>query len=115
MKCWDKKIYIANRTGKEIDDYNNEISSFSTPFPINCNVQPLSGSSDIMAYGEKIRLMQKTLVDFSYWNGKINVGDVAYLNGITPTGETVNGEKANYRVESILPQNLKLVVYFEKI
>ena len=40
---------------------------------------------------------------------------LTYLDGATPNNEEVVGSNANYRVYSIKPQNVALLVYFEKI
>ena len=41
--------------------------------------------------------------------------DVAYLDGTTPSGESVNGQNANYRLYPPRNQNKVIVIYFEKI
>lgn len=45
----------------------------------------------------------------------IKENDLVYLDGITPAGEQVYGENANYRVDSVRVQNKKIAIYFEKL
>lgn len=115
MRLWDKQIYVARREGTEYDDNGNEVPVYGEPFELYCNVQPLSGSTDILAYGERVKRMYKTLIDYDEWVGRINEGDIAYIHGASPEGEAVNGENANCVVDAALPQNLKLAVFFEKL
>lgn len=77
------------------------------------NVQPLSGGLDIEAYGSKAMQMQKGVCDVANKN-MFHENDVAYLEGVTPDGETVAGENANYRIDAVLVQNKVVAVYFEK-
>ena len=41
--------------------------------------------------------------------------ELAYLDRITPEGEKVNGDKANYKIDSVREQNKKIAIYFEKL
>ena len=49
------------------------------------------------------------------YHGVINEKDKAYLYGINPDNEKVYGSKANYRIDTVRPQGVKLLVYFERI
>lgn len=147
---WKKKsLYIASLLADDMDDYGQTISTYDKPVFIGLeNIQPLSGSTDIEEYGNKVSKMQKVLLDFTtkiknkntvkdidsmsvkelnnmsvrYLVLKfkeidmpIKENDLAYLDGATPKGEEVNGDNANYRVDSVRNQNKKIAIYFEKL
>lgn len=112
---WDKEIYISSKKNETIlDDFGNEITEYNKPTLYKFNIQPLSGYSDITAYGEKISRMYKAIIDIDY-DGLFKEGDVAYLDGVTPKGEPKNGYNANYRIDSVRVQNLKIAIYFDKL
>lgn len=114
---WKKKdLYIASFVKDEHDDEGNKISTYSKPEYIGKeNIQPLSGESDIAEYGTRVTKMQKVLLDYDKYLGKFKENDLAYLDGITPDGEQVNGDNANYRIDSARNQNKKIAIYFEKL
>lgn len=114
---WKKKdLYIASFLKDEYDDEGNKISKYAKPEYIGKeNIQPLSGESDIAEYGEKVEKMQKVLLDYDKYLGKFKEKDLAYLDRITPEGEQVNGDKANYKIDSVREQNKKIAIYFEKL
>ena len=112
---WNKIFYVAKRLGVEHDDFGNEIPKYDTPVKVIANIQPVSGNSDILAYGERTFKMYRVLLNSSEWTNKIFEGDVGYLEGVVPTGEAFNGANANYRINSIRIQNYKIAVYFDKI
>lgn len=121
-----KKTYILLRK-REIKNGNEVIDEYGKvkylkPVKYRFNVQPIggttnstSGRTDVMAYGQKAMQMQRAIVDYKTYFGKFEVDDLAYLDGVTSTGETVNGEKANYRVDAVLNQNKVIAIYFEKL
>ena len=114
---WKKKdLYVASFLKDEYDDKGNKISTYSKPEYIGKeNIQPLSGESDIAEYGTRVTKMQKVLLDYDKYLGKFKENDLAYLDGITPDGEKVNGDNANYRIDSVRNQNKKIAIYFEKL
>ena len=114
---WKKKsLYIASFVEDSLDDYGNKITTYAKPvFVGKENIQPLSGSTDIEEYGNKVSKMQKVLLDYDKYLGKIKENDLAYIEDCTPKGEEVNGDNANYRVESVRNQNRKIAIYFEKL
>lgn len=116
-KKWKKKdLYIAVFLKDEYDDEGNKISTYAKPEYIGKeNIQPLSGESDITEYGEKVIEMQKVLLDYDKYLGKFKEKDLAYLDGTTPEGEQVNGNNANYKINSVRDQNKKIAIYFEKL
>lgn len=110
-----RNIFLARWIKEEYDDEDNPIQVYEKPISLSCTINSLSGSYDIAAYGEKINKMCKTLLDYDTWIGKINEKDVVYLYGANPDKEECYGDNANYRVVAVLPQNLKIMVYFERI
>ena len=117
-KNLDKKIYIAPKKGVEYDDYNNEIVIYEKPFYLGkFNYQPLSGNdlqAYISAYGETKNKLIRVFLDIKYKN-KIKEFDVAYLYGVSPMGEQINGNNANYYVRTRAEQNTVVMVIFEEI
>lgn len=114
---WKKKdLYIASFLKDEYDDEGNKISTYAKPEHIGKeNIQPLNGESDVVEYGTKVTKMQKVLLDYDKYLGKFKENDLAYLDGIIPDGEQVNGDNANYRIDNVRNQNKKIAIYFEKL
>ncbi len=120
---WKKKtLYIASFLNDDIDDFENSIKVYDTPIFIGLeNIQPLgnTGMSDYgieaVGFGDKVTRMVKVLLDYDKYLGKIKENDLAYIETVTPEGEEVNGDNANYRVESVRSQNRKIAIYFEKL
>ncbi|MCI9245538.1 MAG: hypothetical protein HFJ30_00045 [Clostridia bacterium] len=114
---WKKKsLYIASFIEDSLDDYGNKITIYTEPeFIGKENIQPLSGSTDIEEYGNKVSKMQKVLLDYDKYLGKFKENDLAYIEDTTPEGEEVFGDNANYRVDSVRNQNRKILIFFEKL
>ena len=114
---WKKKsLYIASFIEDSLDDYGNKITIYDEPvFVGEENIQPLSGSTDIEEYGNKVSKMQKVLLDYDKYLGKFKENDLAYIEDTTPEGEEVFGDNANYRIDSVRNQNRKIAIYFEKL
>lgn len=114
--CQKKDLYVAKLVKETIDDYGNNIKEYKEPkYYGKFNIQPLSGESDVTEYGSKVSKMQKVLVDYDKYLDKFKEGDVAYLDRVTPEGEELFGDKANYRINSVREQHRKIAIYFEKI
>lgn len=122
---WKKDIYIAkkerDKNGNEVIDEYGKVK-YLKPIKYRFNVQPIggttnstSGRTDVMAYGQKAMQIQRAIIDYKSYFGKFEVDDLAYLDGATSTDETVNGEKANYRIDAVLNQNKVIAIYFEKL
>ena len=117
FKNWDKPCYIATILPPTIDDFGNELNVYDEPKKYKFNYQPVTDQREfatLEADGININGVQRALLDL-YYLDKIKVYDKAYLNEATPEGETYNGEKANYRVVKFIPQNVKILVYFERL
>ena len=113
--------YIARRDKDlSFDDYGNSIPQYEKPnsSPYKWNIQPLKIDSSTDSFGErKIKMKVAMLVgeEAQKYKNAFQEYDLAYLDGAKPDGEQVNGEKANYRIYAVRPQNVALLIYFEKI
>lgn len=112
---WNKTLWLAKRTGTNLDDFGNEVSTYDTPVKYEANYQTVNADSDIQMFGERATQIQKALFDKDKFKGVFKEFDLVYLDGSNPTNEKVNGDNANYRVQSIREQNLKIMVYFERL
>lgn len=114
----NKDIYIATKKGVKYDDYNNEIVEYNEPkFYGKRNYQPLTWrelQSYKEAYGEVRSNVVQCLLDYTE-KGAFKEFDLAYLYGVSPIGEEVYGENANYIVKAFREQNTKIMVIFEEI
>lgn len=110
-----KEIWIAPFLREYTDENDNTIQEYDTPFKLNSSLNSLSGDYDFQLFGEKVSKMCKTMINCNDLFEKIHEKDRAYVYGITPTGETLNGDKANFYVKRVLPQNIKMTVYFDKL
>lgn len=109
------KCYIANKTGVKEDDYGNQIGTYSEPKAYMFNIQPVTAESEIQAFGELAPKMKRALISKRVYLNKFKEFDKVYLDGATPNGELEFGDNANYRIYSIQPQNVAMMVYFLKI
>ena len=115
---WNKDLYIATKKEVVLDEYENEIIKYNTPFYFGkVNYQPLT-KKDLeayyKAYGETENSIISLLIDYTE-DGRFGAFDVAYLYGATPNEEKENGDNANYIVRAYKPQNTKIMVIFEEI
>ena len=58
--------------------------------------------------------MQKAVISRKDYEGKFKEFDKAYLDGITPNDEIVNGVNANYELYPPRNQNKAIVIYFKR-
>lgn len=95
-------------------DYDEEgKAQYAKPVCHELKLNTPNGYSDIQSFGDNIVKMRKAMVNYdqmAYFTEK----DVAYID-ITPEREEYNGQKANYVVDAVLPQNLKVAVFFKKL
>ena len=115
IKEWNKKIWIAKKIGTKENDYGTEIPIYDKPVQYMMNVQPLSSEADIAEFGENAKQVQRAVIEYKKYFGKFKEFDVAYLDGVTPDGEEVNGENANYRLYPPRNQNKVILLYFERL
>lgn len=111
-KQWNKKIWIAKQIPNELDDYGRPL--YEKPVEYHWNVQPVSAEDEMEKFGQNAYLMQKALIEMKYF-GQFKEYDLAYLDGVTPEDETVNGSKANYKLLPPRNQNKCIRIYLEKI
>ncbi len=114
-KEWNKKIWIAKKIGTQENNYGTEIPIYDKPQEYMMNVQPLSSEADIAEFGENAKQVQRAVIEYKKYFGKFKEFDVAYLDGVTPDGEEVNGENANYRLYPPRNQNKVILLYFERL
>ncbi len=115
-KEWVKDIYIASKSGTQLDIEGNEINVYDKPNnkSYKFNYQPVNTDADIAEFGEKASIMKKAVIPISY-QGKFKEFDVAYLDGVTPDGEENYGDNANYRLLPPRDGNSVIIIYFEKL
>lgn len=120
---WEKEIWIAKRKSAEINEYGVEIETFEKPIKYAMNYQPVSGYTDYVVYGDKMRDTYRAFVNRLAYQNVINVGDRVYLSdGQLAESELEKiamsdneyCEKANYSVYVVLPQNYKTQIDFMK-
>ena len=110
------KCYIGSKLESEFDDYGNEITVYGTPEKHRFNIQPVTSTSDIQVFGEIANKMKVAVItNRKKYEGKFKEFDCAYLDGASPEGETINGEKANYRIYAVQNQNVIIRVFFIKL
>lgn len=112
--------YISKKIGIEDDEYGNEYPIYDKPNekPYNWNIQPVNQSSENMTFGENVLRMKLAVItgyEKDEFINEFKEYDLAYLDGVTPENESVNGENANYRIYATRSQNVALLIYFEKI
>lgn len=116
FKNWDKVCYISSKLPSIEDEYGNQIEQYGEPIKYKFNYQPVTDQREfatIEKYGGQSDGSIKALVDYNKFKGKIKDFDLAYLYDATPIDEEKYGEKANYRVVKSIPQNTKILIYFE--
>lgn len=115
---WNKDCYIRSKLDDvDSDGYGNEIAKYSEPTKFRFNYQPVTNDADeaiLKPYGVTLEGTVKALVDMKHW-GELNRYDLAYLYGANPYDEDYDGKNANYRVITAIPQNMKILVYFERL
>lgn len=113
---FNKTIYIATKIKPStINDDGTEIVEYNTPVEYTLNVQPLSGYTDTLEFGIRVSQMQRAVIDYTTYYGLFKEGDKAYIDGVTPTGEAINGSNANYQIYSVANQNKRIVILFERL
>ena len=111
---WAKKLYIASKTGTDLDDEGNEITTYDTPVEYSFNYRGVKSYAEMAEFGEKASITQRMVIPISY-DGVFKEFDVAYLYGATPDGENNNGDKANYVLLPPRVGNSVIIIYMQKI
>ena len=113
LKKWNKKIWIAKKIPDGTDDYGR--AKYEKPECFEMNVQPISSYPDMQEFGENAQQVQKAVIEFDKYFGKFKQFDLAYLDGASPDGEKINGEKANYQLYPPRNQNKVILLYFKRL
>ena len=111
---WAKKLFIASKTGTDLDDEGNEITTYDTPIEYSFNYRGVKSYAEMAEFGEKASITQRMVIPISY-NGVFKEFDVAYLYDATPDGENNNGDKANYVLLPPRVGNSVIIIYMQKI
>lgn len=120
---WEKELWIAKRISVETNDMGIDIEKFAKPIRYSFNYQPISGDMSYREYGERISDVYRAFISKMQYQGKIRVGDRAYISDgeylEEDLEELVNSDdeyckKANYIVNVVLPQNFLIRVDFLK-
>lgn len=92
------------------------IRLYDTPIELEHNVKRASGNSDYSMYGNRIQDMFKAVISNTKDNRELFTRfSLAYLDGVTPSGELNNGDQANFFVADVAVYNLSMHVYFERL
>ena len=108
------KIKVCSYLGEEKLIDGSKIRIYDKPKAYSMSLNTVSGYTELQLFGDVANRMVKAMVDINLAK-IIKERDVAYLFEATNDNEEVYGENANYEVVKILPQNIKAVIYFEKI
>lgn len=114
---WAKECYIAslkNQNEIKLDEEGNEIREYDKPISYSFNYQALTSDVDLMEFGSKSSVMQKTVIPISY-KDMFKENDLAYLDGTNPNEEIENGDNANYRLLPPRNGNSVIIIYFERL
>lgn len=117
VKYPSSKRYVNENEEVYIDEYGNELERYYEPKKYLLNYQPVTNDADeanLKPYGITLEGTVKALMDAKYF-GELNRYDLAYLYDATPFEEEYAGQYANYRVITAIPQNMKILVYFERL
>lgn len=107
--------YIAKRLEPIEDEWGNVVPVYDTPKKYYFNIQPVTNTSNASAFGELIYRLKVAVIPKSEYMGVFNEYDLAYIDGCEPLDENFDGEKANYRIYAVQPQNAIIKVYFLKL
>lgn len=90
-----KKFYHCKLLPSE-----NGLKFYDNPIEKWGNYQPLSSYNDVVVYGKDIQNRWRMIVDIRQ-KDEYSVGDMLYLDGITPNENEEYGEGANATITSI--------------
>nr|DAR54946.1 MAG TPA: hypothetical protein [Caudoviricetes sp.] len=126
-KFGERDLFVASKIDSEIDERTGyERTIHSKPQHYAFSYMPASSQTDYQLYGTIGEDIYVSYVERKVYEGVFHIGDRAYLqNGertlkqINSMVKTDNFDKyctnANYRIKSVLPQNLRIKIIFEKI
>lgn len=107
-----KSFYVSHLIGK---DTSSKVSkkTFSEARKYSAVISPVTGSTEVSAYGDRVFKMFTASVNTSEAT-LFQEGDLVYY-GVEPLSEEPYGQNANYKVISVRPYNVKTIIYFEKL
>lgn len=110
-------IYISKKLGTKEDENHNEVPYYEEPvFYKKWNIQYLESESEQLEFGENASKMRLAVIPRTpKYENKFTEFDLAYLDGVTPEGENIIGQNANYRIYAVRPQNSIIKIYFLKL
>lgn len=109
-------VYICKRLGVQQDENLNQVEVFEKPIKYKFNIQPVSEDSEIKEFGELANSMRRVVItEKQKYLKKFKEFDKVYVDTIPDDTEKKYGVNADYRIYSIRPQNVCLVMYFIKI
>lgn len=118
MEEWNKDLYIVSKSSnRTVNPETGELEfTYSEPVFYKCNYQPISGFLENSQFGANAMYIQKGIFHDTtiFTERKIKEGDLAYLDGATPIGETVRGCNSNYTVIGAKHQNEIVTVHFQR-
>lgn len=114
---WNKICYIRPILEPIEDEYGNQINQYGESQKYSFNYQPVTNKDEaqMQGFGQSSNGIVRALLNTNEYLGKIKEFDLVYLYGATPNNEAYNGANANYQVVTCIPQNTKILVYFEKL
>jgi hypothetical protein len=115
---WCKRIEQINEETPQYEKPQEFILRSPTAFsPIGITVQPKSGYTEVLDYGETTKGEQRVvLTPYEYWYNKFNRGDLFYVDGKKPSDEEQSyGQDANYYLEFVANQSAAIVLSLKKV
>lgn len=143
-----KGIWVAPFVETTEDEEGNPVNIYDKPYFIQkATINSVSGNTEFMVYGERVKSMCKTVINYAYLN-KIKERDLIFIYGAKvpqegknsvninvkggytvkklPNGSyalvdveekelIVNEYNANYVVDAVMPHNIKMTVYMERL
>lgn len=108
---------------KRISPPDSEVRVFDEPKPYTLsfgrlNLQPASGYTSTVLYGERIMERWTLLANSRFFEGVFAEGDLLYIDDAFPNIDDenyVNGDGANAVVDSVREQNLRLRIMLKSV
>lgn len=125
MSEYEKPVYIGKENiqplsgQSDITEYGARVSKMQKvlldiDFRITNNYRVKDVDKLFVEEIDEMTLKSLTL-KYSDETIRIKENDLAYLDEVTPENELINGDNANYKVDSVRIQNKKIAIYFEKL
>lgn len=113
---YGEKIYLAQY---DKEQSSNGILIYKKPIcfvlrPNYLSVQPASGYTSIVEYGKDITKVWHLIANSSRFSSVFKEGDLLYLDGANPQGESDYGENANGIIDNVSSQNMAIRVVIKK-